>query len=71
VFRAVEIDYGRVDVAGTARACISDDRRQTISVSTNEEEMISAVCPDVNAGLCDAGGGAEDKDAPRFASRSL
>jgi hypothetical protein len=54
VFRAVEIDDSRINEAGAARACVSDDRCEAIGVAPNEEQMIAAVCPQTNAGLGDA-----------------
>src|ERR1700761_4282953 len=68
---AIEIDDGGVEIPGTARACISGNRSETIGITPDEEEMIPAVGPEMNACLGDAGGRSEDEDAPGFTARSL
>jgi len=68
---AIQIDYSGINVAGAARARIRGNSGETIGVASDEEEMIAAIRPKMNAGFSDTRGGTEDKDAPGFASRTL
>ena len=52
VLRAIEIYDGSIDMASTARARISSNRSETIGIPADEEEMIAAIRPEMNARLC-------------------
>jgi hypothetical protein len=71
VLCAIEIDDRRVDVASTTRASVGGNSSETIGVAPDEEEMIAAVGPQMNAGLSNSGGSAEDENAPGLGARSL
>ncbi len=64
VLGAVEVGDGCIDEGGAACARVGGNGGEAIRIARDEEEAVAASGPEADAGFGDAGGRAEDEDAP-------